>query len=259
VIINWKKLAIVLPLGIAFFVMKSAYKYHWFSTSLPKIADVENADGTIDYALVGPSGEKYYTSWVLRFPKSLHVSRPGAEGMSGTGSGVSFTTRPNSNGTIAFGFKWPSFEDGFYKTKPSGTMLPADRSIITMLVDNYQAEGLRLYQEAIAVDQSCKWQPTEFPKLFKMSAGDAIKACLTNGHRLKEFELLALIEDRKLLSKIQCKIASEIKDCHFQTYVRNRSVSGDFAMELLPQFAEIHKQLAAFLERATVEDKTQAR
>ena len=258
-IFSWKKLAIVLPLGILVATIKIAYRDHWFSAELPKIADVENADGSIDYALVGPAEEKYYTSWVLRFPKSFHVSRPGAEGISGTGGGVSFSTRPNSNGTIAFGFKWPSFEDGYYKTKPSGTMLPADRSIIRILVDNYQAEGLRVYQEAIALDKSCRWQPTEFPKLFKMSAGDEINACLTNGHRLKEYELLALIEDRKLRSKIQCKIASDVKDCHFQTYARNRSVSGDFAMELLPQFAEIHKQLAAFLERATVEDKTQAR
>jgi hypothetical protein len=250
-----KRFIIAAIAAFAFLIIRWEFsgKLNLSSGGTPVIADVDNGDGTVDYALIPNHRGKRHEVWILRLPKSLKVHRAGTEGMSGSGGGAGFETAPTSNDTITVYVKWPSLEDGYAPTKPARSSVLADRSVIRLSITPSQIGSTDSFERS-ASHPACRWKSTDVPKIFEFLGSTDPMGC-SDISQSKLFKSLGLIEGGKLLAEFFCEDTPTNKACRFHFYARNRNIYGDVALELLPQFSEIRKAVINYLEEATVEDK----
>jgi hypothetical protein len=256
-----KKYLITAAILLFAFVLRSgAYKQFGLGpSSLPYVPDKENADGTIDYALVGrlscvpDCAHESYSTWVLRLPKELKISRPGAGGMSGSGPAVSFTTRPNPNSAIYFDIKWPSFEDGSSLTTKRDSA--EYRKVILIALDEQREKTLRQDFEKTATNPMCSRISTNVANLFKLIDPTKDKKCWQGICPLGAH--YTLVDGIITVAEVDCREAEKYRGCSFLSYFGDHRIHGYFSLELLAEFPAIHGKLVEFLKTATVSDDVQ--
>jgi hypothetical protein len=252
-----KKILTVLVVVAAAILFRAAYRGDLdFSPTaqIPAIPDVDNGDGTISYTLVDkhldPRTMKpiAYTSWVLRFPKSLKITRPGAIATSVSGGGVEFSTKGNPNSAIYFFVKWPSWEDANPVKYVSGSGgVPVDRSVINFAIEEAQRPGTRENYDALAMKVDCKWTATEVPNIYKPGVSPDSEVCFVVGNNPN-----LLLDGNTFLAVTDCRDTA--KSCDFRFYYDDRSIHGTIAIELLPQFKDIRLKILGFIKSASVSE-----
>jgi hypothetical protein len=79
------------------------------------------------------------------------------------------------------------------------------------------------------------------------------------GPNWPEYRLFGFVKDKQMFAKLRCKNTERYKACHYDFYTSGRTIYGDFALELLPQFGAIHEKLTKFLESATISNEISKR
>jgi hypothetical protein len=251
-----KRFVIAAFLAIFVILLRTEYKgqLNWFDAGPPLIPDVQNADSTVDYAIVGKDlGE--FRVLVLRLPKSYKVSRPGAEGIGGTGGGTSFEVAPTSNGSIIFRVKWPGLEDGYAPTKTAGSAVLDDRSVISVSINEITSTSSVEYRQSSIGNPKCLWKPSEFSEILEFAGETAKGRCPISSIWLNEHRVFGFVKDKQMVAELRCQNTTRNKACHYEFFISGRKIYGDFALELLPQFGEIHERLTAFLVSATISNE----
>jgi hypothetical protein len=252
---SWIKLVAALFVALIGLWLRTGYpNLSWLTeSSLPSFPDVDNGDGTTSYALVGRvfdgQRDRKYSVLTLRLSNKYKVTRPGAEGMSGSGGGVSFNVASNPNSSIYFHIKWPSFEDGSVEAEASRTIIPENRSVMLLAINESQDASLRIFTEKRFSDPDCKWKQMATPGFSEVGTGSDKRECPFN------VGTILFVEDSKVLAELSCS-DKRSNGCDYQSYFGDHRIHGYFAKELLPHFNEIRLRLIAFLQAAKVSNET---
>jgi hypothetical protein len=251
--------------GICAFLGFQYYKYR----SDPLVAGIsprENADGTIDYTLIGKDYSKKYgrgmvkidlLEWVLRLPKGSVSGSYGAEDMSVSGGGVGFSHsgRPN----LGY-YLWLRVTD----LKPTKSLkfgkgfLPEDSDGFSMLI---QAEKSKLDDFAVSsrhIKNYCKAETSPYPELQSLSQNMeyADMECRGGLRMGAELNLVKWSETNSKLADATIVCLDVLPDsCDFRLYHGNRMITGHIARKDLARFAEFSRRLHAFITSATIVDR----
>jgi hypothetical protein len=223
----------------------------------------ENADGTIDYTLIGKDYSKTFTpeqppdnvEWVVRLPKGAVNSAYGAEdmSMSGGGAGFSHAARPNlgyfiwlrvtdlqPSSSLNYGEGKPADSDGF------SLLLSAEKNKVEALdsvsrsIKNYCQVSASAYPQLQAVRQNLKYPDNQ---------------CFVGSGNSEDLRFVkwSLASPLSVEAGISCQ--NNLSFCEFLLVDGERRFNGQIAQSDLPRFADLSDRLRAYLLSATVVDR----
>jgi hypothetical protein len=236
------------------------YRY-WTTPVVPVFPDIENADGTIDYTLVGtetdyneanypPRRLVAYNKMVVRLPKHLGVTRPLAEGGSVEGEGVKFSYAKNPNAALRVGMSWSFLEAGHTNLVEKAARPSSDFDELSL---SMQERPERKWRNLI---QSF-WKRCELvePKSdgfvqYLPKAKDG-SHCHHVSYYKTEF---ALMQKGHVLAFVGCPvdIPDARESCIVQIYHRDYAFIGDFPAQHIDGFPQVYPSLIAIIDKSIV-------
>jgi hypothetical protein len=250
--------------AVAVFFVTGIYGFlSWSKPQVPVFPDISNADGTIDYTLVGAEllGRNLelvgYDKLVIRLPKEIEVRRPEAKGGSGSGAGVSFSYPANPNGAIALKFDLHSLF--LTRTRPedygvSASLNENDRVSLTLFprINKGQEDTLQKY-----FWQNCNPVEQTTIGLVRYVGKPGGKKDCNNYPGYKDFYVLMFLGEPVAFVKCSVEVGNS---CNYQFWYLERNVMGDFPISKISEFPKMFSSLSEFLKNSTlVQDRIKLR
>jgi hypothetical protein len=239
------------------------YYMRAYDPLLAGIPPRENADGTIDYTLIGKDYSKTYSpeqqpdnvEWVIRLPKGSVAHDYGAEDMSVSGGGAGFSHKGKPN--LGY-YVWLRVTD----LKPTISLkykngMPEDPDGFSILLDAEKLFPDSQDKASAYGDSECAVSDNPFPRLqavqqMKYHPNHSCSFVVDDSKKLELFKW-SDADPNLLEAKVDC--IEKLNFCHFDLYHRGRSLNGKIARAHLSRFAELTPKLHAFLDSATVVDR----
>jgi hypothetical protein len=254
--ITFKIRLMVMTLAVALtFSFMWAYRY-WTAPVVPVFPDVENADGTIDYTLVGTEfmdpGRRLvaYNKLVVRLPKHIKVTRPLAEGGSVSSGGVSLSYPKNPNVAIMMQLDWRFLADG--KTDltddAANPALELDRLLLSI--------GER--PESLVSDMmEAFWKNC---KLLESKQDGFVKYVPVNNDGgwcyrvMSEYSRLALLSDGQVLAFVGCpQDTPRPRDlCTTTIFYRSYRFTAWFPARFVAEFPQAYRSLITIVDNSII-------
>jgi hypothetical protein len=238
------------------------YRY-WTTPVVPVFPDIENADGTIDYTLVGtetdyneanypPRRLVAYNKMVVRLPKHLGVTRPLAEGGSVEGEGVKFSYAKNPNAALRVGMSWSFLAAGHTNLVEKAARPSSDLDELSLSI---KERPERKWRDRI--QSFWNWcelvepKPEGFVQYVPKSKQDQFCYRVSHQENKKEYVLL---KENKPLAFVGCAEAIQIskKYCIVHIYHRDYLFVGDFAGQHIDEFLQVFPSLIAIIDKSIV-------
>jgi hypothetical protein len=232
------------------------YNYYQYISD-PLISGIppkENADGTIDYTLIGyelNSGEanaKQVLAWIVRLPNKYqaHLAQSHEIDLLGT-NGTSVVTAVRNNETLAFTVSPENFDP--YITKEPFSQISSAAATIFIEADG-RTTDLAAHQELLA--KNCSSMGTQVGPLvqYTNSAGNRDNCGIGNA---KTASLYALLKQDKILASLAC--LNDDNSCYYVGSFKNRRLSGLIGRNHLGDFDKFYDGLQRFLVDHTISDR----
>jgi hypothetical protein len=231
------------------------YKY-WTSPVVPVFPDIENADGTVDYTLVGteftdPGWRPIaYNKLVMRLPKSLRVKRPLAEGGSVSGEGVILSYAENPNAGINFHISWQFLVDG--NTDLSDPMAEPETEQDKLSLSIYERPEKSLGETVEAFFSYCRLlEPSSDGFVQYVPARADGRHCLTSSFDHARYVLL---QNGQPLAFVSCpeRVQDPKKQCWARIYRRNYIFTGYLPARFGTEFPSAYPSLISIIDKSIV-------
>jgi hypothetical protein len=260
---SFKTRLIVLAIfAVATPVAMLAYGY-WATPVVPVFPDVENADGTVDYTLVGTettySDRRYprrrlsaYNKMVVRLPKHLGVTRPLAQGGSVSGGGVQLSYAKNPNASVRVGISWRFLVEGKIDLRDMAAKPMGESDNLSLGIwDQPQRD------ELARIESFWKWcrlvdQKSEgFVEYLPKANGQLHCKMVSPAESKNEYVLL---ENGQPLAFVGCR--KEVQDtkstCELDIYHRDYWFPGNFPAQHIEDFPRAYPSLISIIDKSII-------